>query len=140
MSYYWPIGLVVLSNIVYHICAKSTPNQIDPLASLTITYIVAAFVSAALYFSMHRDGNLLREYGRLNWAPFVLGIVVVGLELGNIYMYKVGWNMNTGYLVHSIVLAVALLFVGFLLYKEAISLTKVLGIIVCIIGIVILNK
>ena len=140
MSYYWPIGLVVLSNIIYHICAKSTPDRIDPLAALTVTYTVAAVVSMAFYFSMHRGGNLLREYSRLNWTPFVLGIVIVGLEFGNISMYKVGWNINTGYLIQSVVLAVALLVVGFLLYKEAISFTKVLGIIVCIIGILILNK
>ena len=39
-SYVWPIALVVLSNVVYHICAKSLPAAMNPLASLTVTYLV----------------------------------------------------------------------------------------------------
>ena len=34
-SYVWPIALVILSNAVYQICAKSLPDGIHPLASLT---------------------------------------------------------------------------------------------------------
>ena len=81
-SYVWPIALVVLSNIVYQICAKSVPEGMNPLASLTITYLVGAVASGTLYFALNRGGNLLHEYGRLNWAPIVLGIVIVGLEAG----------------------------------------------------------
>ena len=31
LSYGWPIVLVVLSNVVYQICAKSVPKGMDPL-------------------------------------------------------------------------------------------------------------
>ena len=48
LSYVWPIGLVVLSNVVYQICAKSIPSEINPFASLTITYVVAAIASAVI--------------------------------------------------------------------------------------------
>ena len=81
-SYIWPIALVVLSNVVYQICAKSTPRDIDPLASLTVTYAVGAIASAILYYATNKGGHLLREYSHLNWSPFVLGIVIVGLEVG----------------------------------------------------------
>ena len=39
-SYVWPIALVVLSNVVYQICAKSVPNGLNPFAALTVTYLV----------------------------------------------------------------------------------------------------
>ena len=42
MSYVWPMALVVASNILYQICTKSVPEEIDPFASLIITYLVAA--------------------------------------------------------------------------------------------------
>ena len=71
-SYIWPIGLVILSNVVYQICAKSTPADIHPLASLTVTYAVGTVASAILYYALSKDGNLLREYSKLNWSPFVL--------------------------------------------------------------------
>ena len=88
LSYVWPIVLVVLSNVVYQICAKSVPKGMDPLASLTITYLVGAVASGVLYFILNRNGNLIQEYGKLNWAPIILGIVIVGLETGWIYAYK----------------------------------------------------
>ena len=28
-AYYWPIGLLVLSNVFYHITAKSIPSDVD---------------------------------------------------------------------------------------------------------------
>jgi hypothetical protein len=41
-SYVWPIALVVLSNVVYQICAKSVPNGLNPFAALAVTYLVGA--------------------------------------------------------------------------------------------------
>ena len=138
-AYVWPIGLVVISNVVYQICAKSVPQGINPLASLTITYLVGAFASAILYFILNRGGNLFQEYGKLNWAPIVMGIVIVGLEAGWIYAYKAGWQVSVGFIVQSAFLAVALVFVGFLLYKEALTWNKLVGVGVCLAGLVVIN-
>ncbi len=95
-NYVWPIALVIISNVVYQICAKSVPKEMNPFASLTVTYVVGAIASAILYFILGKNGNLAKEYGKLNWAPFVLGIVIVGLETGWIYAYKAGWQVSTG--------------------------------------------
>lgn len=140
MNYIWPIALVVLANTVYQVCAKSVPDTMNPLASLTITYAVGAAFSLALYLLLNRGGNLLREYSRVNWAPFVLGIAIVGLEVGFIYAYKAGWTVSTASVVQSAFLAVALIAVGFLLYREAITWNKVVGIVICLIGLVFINK
>ena len=135
----WPIALVVLSNILYQISSKSVSRDIDPLASLTVTYLVAAAVSAVLYYTLGRGGNLLREYGRLNWASFALGISVVGLEAGWIYAYKAGWQISTGFIVQAAFLSALLLFVGYFLYHEALTWNKLAGIAICLAGLVILN-
>ena len=140
MNYIWPIALVVLANTVSQVCAKSVPDAMNPLASLTITYAVGAVFSLALYLLLNRGGNLLREYSRVNWAPFVLGIAIVGLEVGFIYAYKAGWTVSTASIVQSAFLAVALIAVGFLLYREAITWNKVVGIVICLIGLAFINK
>lgn len=139
ISYIWPIALVVLSNVAYQICAKSVPEGMNPMASLTITYLVGAAASCGLYFLLYRNGNLIHEYGKLNWAPFVLGIVIVGLEAGWIYAYKVGWQVSTGFIVHSAFLATALVFVGYILYHEALTWNKLVGVVICLIGLVFIN-
>ena len=90
LNYIWPIALVVLSNTFYQICAKSVPGNMNPLASLTITYMIGAAVSGVLYYVLnrHSDPSLLFEWSKTNWAPFLLGFVIVGLEVGFIYAYK----------------------------------------------------
>lgn len=138
-SYVWPIALVVLSNTVYQVCAKSVPEDINPFASLTVTYLVGALASAVLYFALGAGGGLIKEYGKLNWSPFVLGIVIVGLEAGWIYAYKAGWQVSTGFIVQSALLAAVLLFVGYFLYHEALTWNKLTGVAVCLIGLVLIN-
>ncbi|MCR5484259.1 MAG: EamA family transporter [Clostridiales bacterium] len=140
MSYYWPIALIVLSNIFYHICSKSTPKDIDPLASLTVTYLVGAAASGILYFALNRHGNILSEFKHLNWTAFVLGLSIVGLEAGSIYMYKVGWNISTGQIFHSAILAICLIFIGYIFYREQITWTKITGIAVCLVGLFLISK
>ena len=138
-SYVWPIALVVLSNTIYQICAKSVPEGVNPFASLTVTYLVGAVASLILYYVIGPGGNLIKEYGKLNWAPFVLGVVIVGLETGWIYAYKAGWNVSTGFIVQSAFLAAVLLFVGFFLYSEALTWNKIVGVVICLIGLVFIN-
>jgi multidrug transporter EmrE-like cation transporter len=140
MRYLWPIALVVLSNTAYQICAKGTPADVDPLAALTVTYLVAAIASFVLYHVLARGGSITTEYAHLNWAPFVLGIVIVGLEVGMIYTYRVGWPVSVAPTVQGAFLAISLLFVGLLLYGEPITVTKVAGLAVCLLGIWLINR
>ena len=137
---YWPIALIVLSNIFYNICSKSTPAKVDPFAALTVTYAVGAVFSGVLYFLLHRGGHLLAEYKNINWTTWVLGLSIVGLEAGSIYMYKAGWNISTGHLVHSTLLVLCLLFIGAVFYKEHITFSKIAGAAICMVGLFFLNR
>lgn len=138
-EYIWPVALVVLSNVIYQICSKSVPDKMNPFASLTVTYVVGAVVCVVLYFVMGKKGNLIEEYRHLNWAPIVLGIVIVGLEVGWIYAYKAGWPVSTAQIVQASVLAVFLILVGRILYKEPITWNKIAGVIVCLGGLGLIN-
>lgn len=140
MSMIWPIALIVFSNVIYQICAKEVPENMDAMASMTITYIVGAVCSAVMFFTMNKNGNLLHEYTKTNWAPFFLGVSVVGLEVGFIYAYKNGWAVSTVSLVQSAFLAVVLIVVGGVLYHESITLNKVVGIALCLIGLYFIKK
>ncbi len=139
ISYIWPIALVILSNVLYHICAKSAPEGVQPFASLTVTYLTAAAASGILYFALSPHASPFRELGRLNWASFVLGVVIVGLEGGWLYAYKAGWQVNTGFIVQSAFVSVMLLFVGYFLYHEALTWNRILGIVICLLVLVFIN-
>ena len=140
MGYVWPIALVVVSNILYQLCAKSVPKDMDTMASMTVTYTVGAICSAIIYFVINRNGNLLGEYAKMNIAPALLGVSVVGLEVGFIYAYKAGWPVSAASIVQSAFLAVALIFVGGLVYKEPVTFNKIFGAAVCLVGLYFINK
>lgn len=140
MSMIWPIALIVLANIVYQICAKGIPKEMDAMASMTVTYLVGAVCSGVMFFVMHRGGSLLEEYRKLNAAPFLLGISVVGLEVGFIYAYKNGWAVSTASIVQSAFLALALIVVGAVLYHESVTPSKVLGVAICLVGLYFINR
>lgn len=139
-SYIWPLGLVVLSNVAYNVCAKSVSSAINPLASLSITYIIGAVFATVLYFATTSEPNLLHEYTKVNWASFALGFAIVGLEVGYILAYKAGWPISTAATVQSAALAVILLAVGIIFYHEGISMNRILGIAICLVGLYFINK
>jgi drug/metabolite transporter (DMT)-like permease len=111
----------------------------NPFASLTFTYVIGAVASFILYYALNEEANLIHEYSKVNWAPFVLGLAIVGLEVGYIYAYKAGWPISTAQIVQAVVVAVLLIFVGYLLYHEAVTWNKVVGIIVCLTGLALIN-
>jgi len=139
-AYIWPIALVVVCNTLYQVCAKSVPADMDPFASLTITYLVGAAASFLLYFGLNRSGSLLQEYRHVNWAPVVLGLVVVALEVGMIFAYKAGWKVSLASTVQGTFVAIALVAVGALFYHEAITFNKLLGIALCLGGLAVMNR
>ncbi len=139
-QFYWPIGLLVISNVFYHITAKSLPEEVNSFFSMAITYLVGAAVSFVLFLILGDGASFPRQMEGINWAPFVLGLSVVGLEAGAIFMYKAGWEVSVGNIVQAIFVAIVLLIVGVLIYKEALTATKVAGIAVCLVGIYLLNK
>ena len=132
LSYAWPIALVVLSNTVYQICAKSVPEKMNPFASLTVTYLTGAAVSLLLFLLLGNHGSLTEEYSRLS-------VAVVGLETGYIYAYKAGWPVSAASIVQSAFLAAALVLVGAWLYREPVTWNKLVGIAFCMIGLAFLN-
>ncbi len=139
MAFYLPVLVVVLSNTFYHICAKSMPANADSFAALTVTYQVGAAATFVLYLLTRKGSGFVSDFRALNWTAFVLGLAVVGLEAGFLWMYRIGWEVSTAQIVQSAVLAGVLLFVGLFLYKEPIHAKKIAGLEICLVGLYLLN-
>ena len=135
----WPVLIVVLSNTFYNICTKSTPSNVNAFGTLMLTYITAAILTGVIFLFLVKPENAIFELSKVNWTSIVLGIAIVGLELGYIFMYRAGWKVSSGALVANICLAIALIFVGAILYGENITVKQVLGILICIVGLFLIN-
>ena len=85
-------------------------------------------------------GNIFKEFSHINWAVILLGIVITGLELGFIFAYNAGWKVSTLSTVSNAFLAVSLILVGFVVYQEPIDVNKIIGILICLVGLWFINK
>ena len=135
----WPLLLIVGSNCFYNICAKSMPEGTNTFGALTITYLVGAVLSAVLFVVSVKPGEVFNEITKVNWTSFVLGLAIVGLEAGYVFLYRAGWKVSNGALTANICLAIALLVIGYYLYRETISIKQAAGIVVCAVGLFLIN-
>lgn len=135
---YWPLVVIVFSNVVYNITSKSIPAGASPWAVLVVTYLVSSFLSLIAYFIFEENKNFLYSVQKINWTGFVLGLSMVGLEIGYIFIYRNGWKISVASLLANILLAVILLLIGIVVYNEHISFQQFLGILLCLIGCTVL--
>ncbi|NLT95388.1 MAG: EamA family transporter [Clostridia bacterium] len=138
--YVFSIVLIVASNIVYNICQKSTPENANPFSALFLTYVTAAMVTIIMFLFNKTDKGFFQSFKDLNWTSIALGIAIVGLELGYLLAYRAGWKISLGSLVANISLAVMLIPIGIIFYKEGFDLQKIWGVVFCIIGLILINK
>lgn len=137
---YWPIVLAVAAGVAYQVASKSTPATLNPFASLALAYLVGAATSAAIYLVTSRGGSIVSEWRGANWSTLVLGLAVVGLEAGSIYMFRAGWDVSVGPMVKNALVAIALLALGLFAYREPLTASKVAGVGACLIGLWLTNR
>jgi uncharacterized membrane protein len=133
---YVSILLAVGGNVLYHVAQKSVPRGINPAFSVTVSYVVALALSAAL-LPLVSDQPLSDSVRELNWASFGVGVAIVAVEFGFLLAYRAGWNLSTAWLVVAALLALALVPIGILLYRERLSATNVVGLLLCAAGLVL---
>ena len=62
------------------------------------------------------------------------------METGTILMFKVGWDMSIGPLISHILLCVTLVVIGVVAYHEHLSVQQVIGMILCLAGVILVNR
>jgi uncharacterized membrane protein len=131
--------LVVVSNVLYHIFQKTTPEDANPMLSLAITYSVAVLLCLILLPLFPLTTNLKESFRQLNWTSFALAFAILGLELGFLLAYRAGWEISAGPLVSNVSMALILLPIGLFFFKEKLSPVNSIGILVCVVGLVLIN-
>lgn len=137
--FYVSITLAILSSALYHFSAKSTPANINFAIALVVTYAVALVITLATAFFFPAPNGILAELKQLNWASFLLAIAIVGIEFGFLMVYRSGWNLGIAAVLVNVVASLLLLPVAIFLFKDKISWINMLGIFVCLAGLVMLN-
>ncbi len=135
-STWWPLLLVVLSSVGYQVGLKEVSGIGDPMISLMVTYLAASAVSFVIYFfqSLGKE-SFLRGVLSVNVSAMGLGLAIVGIEVGTLFMYRAGWAVNVAFVVANSLIVAALMLTGFLLYKEKLTLRQLIGVGISLVGI-----
>jgi drug/metabolite transporter (DMT)-like permease len=137
--FYLSILLTIISNVLYHIFLKLLPSGTHPAVALIVAY-TSALVACLFYLLLFPPvEGLLPSLRKISWVNVALGLAIVGLELGFILAYRSGWNISLAGIVSASAVAVILLPVGLLAFREHISLINLVGVALCIGGLALVN-
>ncbi|WP_407454627.1 EamA family transporter [Methanobrevibacter sp.] len=135
----WPILMVIISNTFYNISLKSMPSDVNPFGALMVTYFVAAIITAIVFMFAIGQSDVGAEISKVNWTYILLALAIVGMEVGYVFVFRAGWQVSSASVVVNISIACVLLIVGYLLYKENISIRQIFGILACMFGLILIN-
>ena len=136
--FYGSMLLTVLSNITYQICQRAIRPECNPVVSLMVTYAVAWVLSTVWFKVLYPTSSLVAEVRQLNWASVVLGIVILGLELGFLLAYRAGWKLSLAALTSNILVTIMLLPIGILFYRDQLTLRGGTGAFLSLVGLALM--
>lgn len=140
MQFGW-LSLAIACTVGYHLVLKLTPAGVNPLLSLMVTYALVTVVFGAILLLGPGGGLEWRhELRQLNWTALALAAVIVGLDLGFLYLYRSGFEVSLGALVTQSAAAMLLLAIGVLAFRERLSAANAVGLLLCLGGLWLVNR
>ena len=133
-----PIFIAVAANVFYHVASKSIPVEQNAFMGLVVNY-ATALIASAILFLMTPHEKIFVEAARTNWACFLMGVSITGVEAAFVMIYRAGGELSTASLIVNILIAVTMLAVGGFFWHEQISARKLFGAALCLIGVFILS-
>ncbi|MBA3469881.1 MAG: hypothetical protein H0T53_09580 [Herpetosiphonaceae bacterium] len=140
MLFYGTILIAVGATVMYHLVQKGIPPTAHPLLTMALVYAVAMLLCLALIPLFPLRLGLADSLRQVNWATFALAVAVTGIEVGFLLAYRAGWPISLGGLVVNIAATSLLIPLGILLFRDRLSLTQVLGLLLCVVGLVLVNR
>jgi uncharacterized membrane protein len=137
--FYFSMGLAIFSTFLYHLIQKFTPQQVNAGLTLMVTYVVSAVICLLIALFDRPTEGFVTALRQLNWASYALGLAITGIEVGFLLAYRAGWRISVGGLVVNIGATLLLIPVGLVFFKDKVSLTNVVGMVVCLIGLILIN-
>ena len=134
------LSIAILCTVGYHLVLKVTPVGVNPLLSLMLTYALVTLVFGVILLVAPGGFEWRQELRHLNWTALALAVVIVGLDLGFLYLYRGGFEVSLGALVTQSAAAMLLLIVGVAVFREKLSAANVAGLALCLVGLWLVNR
>ena len=140
MNQYWvSVAMTIAGNVGYHLLNKSVAPTAHPFASLVATYGVGLLVALAV-LAIDAPRGILAGMRDLNWASYLLGAVVVSLELGFLLAYRAGWQVSVAGLYANVAVGIVLIPIGTVLYRETLTYSQGAGIALAVVSLILMSR
>ena len=133
-----PIFVPVAANVFYHVASKSIPAEQNAFMGLAVNY-ATALVATVILFLVTPHEKILIEASKTNWACFLMGLSITGVEAAFVMIYRAGGELSTASLIVNILIALAMLAVGGIFWHEEITAQKIFGATLCLVGVFVLS-
>lgn len=133
------MAVTVGFTVLYHLSQKLIPANVYPLTSLAVTFAVALIITLILLPIFPPPTKILDSFRQLNWATIGVAIAIIGVDIGFLLVYRAGWNMSEASLVGTLFVSLILLPIGLYFFKEKLTPVNLAGILICIVGLVMVN-
>lgn len=132
--------IAVTGQVLYHVTQKSVNAAAHPVVSLIVFYLVAALLSLPLLWLFPVSAPLRDELGRLNGAVYGVALSIVLIELGFLLAYRAGGSLSTSFVLSASAVTALLFLIGSLAFNEGFSVSKVVGVGLCLSGIWLVTR
>lgn len=140
MNVYLPIVLIAASTTLYHFAQKSVPMAVNPIASLAMNYLTALAGTLVLLPFFRTSEAASWTWKNVNWASIVVGVSIIGIELGVLLAYRAGWKLSLMSVVSNTAGAVLLIVIGVSGFHERLSGRNVAGAVLCLVGLALISR
>lgn len=137
---YLPLLITVAGSTAYHVVQKYLPPNANPVLVLVVTYAVALVASLLLFLVWPLKESLQVEASRIGVPNVIMGLSIIGIEVGWVLAYRAGLSVNVGSLIGNLMVALVLLPIGVLFFREHLTPTNLAGVVLCIVGLVLINQ
>jgi drug/metabolite transporter (DMT)-like permease len=132
--------LAALGNAIYHVCQKSLAPTANPMVLLMAGYAVA-FLGAALAAPFFRGASSESWLAQVSsWPVLMLGVSVLMIEIGFLLAYRTGGSVQWSGVAVSGSAAILLLPAALLVFREAFSPVRAMGMVLTLSGLVLMTR
>lgn len=140
MSYYLAPILIVVGLVVYQLSQKSTDQNANPFVVVILAYLIGIAACVVGYFLFPRqDTDLMPMMKTVAWSALGIGLGAAAIEIGFMLAYRAGWNLSLLPVSVNVCGAVLLILIGLIAFRESLSMEKLIGVLMCIGGLVLIT-
>jgi len=139
-AFYVALLMAIGGNVFYHLAQKSVAKDVSPLHALIVAYAVALVLCCGAAFFQKGDKALLQSLTEVNWAVWGVGASAFLIELGVLLAYRSGGQIGLLGISVAVATNLILLPVGILLFRENLTKWNLLGVVLCVAGLILVVK